>query len=90
MDNTNDVFGILDTNVDTPGYTFSILSLFKIPFVLLLFGNIFFIVLLYLRIKILADTFNSPNNRLIKSILRGYIGLTIVSSLVALLFIVLA
>ena len=86
---TTEVLGILDTNAGT-GFTLSILSLFKIPFLLLLLGNILFVVFLYLRIKILADTFNSPNNRLIKSIIRAYIGITILSSLVALLFLVLA
>lgn len=86
---TKDVLGIIEYNGNT-GYTLSMLSLFKIPFLLLLLGNIFFVVLLYLRIKILADTFSSPNNRLIKSILRAYIGITILSSLVALMIIVLA
>jgi hypothetical protein len=88
MDTTNDILGILDTN--QTGFTFTILSLFKIPFILLLLGNIFFVVLLFLRVRILADTFNSPNNRLIQSILRGYIGVVIITSLVALLFLIIA
>lgn len=89
MDTTNDVLGILETGNET-GFTFTILSLFKIPFILLLLGNIFFVILLFLRIRILADTFNSPNNRLIQSVLRAYIGIVIIASLVALLFLILA
>jgi hypothetical protein len=88
MDTTDTILGTLDTN--QTGFTITILSLFKIPFILLLLGNIFFVVLLFLRIRILADTFNSPNNRLIQAIMRAYIGIVVITSLIALLFLIIA
>ncbi|MFA5634124.1 MAG: DUF5657 family protein [Candidatus Dojkabacteria bacterium] len=89
MDSGNDILNILGDSQGI-GLSFSILNLFKIPFFLLILGNVFFIVLLYLRIKILADTFSSPNSKLIKLILKAHIALSIVASLVTILLIVLA
>jgi hypothetical protein len=88
MDTTNRILGTLDT--DQTGFTLTILTLFKIPFIILLLGNIFFVVLLFLRVRILADTFSSPNNKLIQTILKGYIVIGIIASLVALLFLIIA
>ena len=90
MDTTNEILGILDTGTGDTGFNFTILSLFKIPFVILLLGNILFVVLLFLRVRILTDTFSSPNNKLIKAILKVYITVVVISSLIALTFIIIA
>ncbi|MDD2578225.1 MAG: hypothetical protein PHP96_02465 [Candidatus Dojkabacteria bacterium] len=70
--------------------SFSLLTLFKIPFFFLILGNILLVILLYLRVKILADTFSSPAGKPIKLLLKAYIVTTIIVSLIAVLLIILA
>lgn len=64
----------------------NLVSILKLPLILFLFGNILFAILLLLRVRILADTFESPQNSIVKTIVFIYLVLSIVGSLVALLF----
>lgn len=86
--NTNDIVEGLDSLRRTE-LSISILAFFKIPFMLLILGNFIFIILLSIKIKILADTIDCPNNKLMKKILSSYIIISIIASLVSLFFILL-
>jgi hypothetical protein len=78
-------------NLETTGGSISIdiLQLLKLPIILVLIGNIFFSLLLFLRVRILADTFKAPQNKIVKTIILLYIFLVLVGSLLSLLFVIL-
>ena len=84
----NEVVDVLESYRRTD-LSISILAFFKIPFMLLILINFIFIILLIIKIKILADTIDCPNNKLIKKILRSYIIISVIVSLLALFFILL-
>ena len=88
MNTENDIVNYLE-DLRRTDFSISILAFFKLPFMLLILGNFIFIFLLIVKIKILADIIDCPNNKLIKKILRTYIGITIIASLVSLFFILL-
>ena len=69
--------------------SFDITSLLKLPIILILMGNIFFAVLLFLRVRILADTFKTPENKIVKTVILLYTGIVLVGTLLSLLFIIL-
>jgi hypothetical protein len=69
--------------------SFSITSLLKLPIILILIGNIFFAILLFLRVRILADTFQTPQNKTVKTVILLYIGTVLVGTLLSLLFVIL-
>ena len=69
--------------------SFDITSLLKLPIILILIGNIFFAVLLFLRVRILADTFKTPENKIVKAIILLHTGIVLVGTLLSLLFIIL-
>ncbi len=58
----------------------------KIPLVAILFVNILYAALLFLRTKILADTFQSSQTGLIKAVVSIYLVITIIGSILAVLF----
>ncbi len=70
-------------------FSFNFISLLKIPVVLALIVNILFSVLLFLRVRILSDTFKSPQNKVVKAIIAGYVFLVVIGALVSLLFVIL-
>jgi hypothetical protein len=70
-------------------FSFNFISLLKIPVVLALIVNILFSVLLFLRVRILSDTFKSPQNKIVKAIVAGYVLLVVIGALVSLLFVIL-
>jgi hypothetical protein len=76
--------------VEVNTFDFNMLPLLKVPFILLLIGNLFFALILYLRIRILSDTFVTFENRRIKSIVVIYLIGSLVLSLFALLFLILS
>ncbi|HOZ44907.1 MAG TPA: hypothetical protein PLN39_02830 [Candidatus Dojkabacteria bacterium] len=76
--------------VEVNTFDFNLLPLLKVPFILLLIGNLFFALILYLRIRILSDTFVTFENRRIKSIVVIYLIGSLVLSLFALLFLILS
>ena len=71
-------------------FSFNLLSLLKIPIVLALVVVILFSVLLFLRIRILADTFKTPQNKIIKKAMILHIAIVILGTLLSLLFIIIA
>lgn len=84
----NDVNNMLDNLGKNPlgGLSINIVTLLKFPLVLMLFGNILFAALLFLRSRILADTFESSNIGIIKTIITIYLIATIIGSIIAVLF----
>lgn len=84
----NDVNNMLDNLGKNPlgGLSINIVTLLKFPMVLMLFGNVLFAALLFLRSRILADTFESSNIGIIKTIITIYLIATIIGSIIAVLF----
>jgi len=87
----NDVTSMLDNLGKNPlgGLVVSAASLLKFPLILILFGNILFAALLFLRSRILSDTFESSSNTLIKVIISTYLIITIIGSIIAILFLLI-
>ena len=61
----------------------------KIPGIIILLANILFAILLFLRARILADTVTTPHNKIVKSIVIIYLGVTVVGTLLSTLFLIL-
>lgn len=70
-------------------FSFNLLSILKIPIILILLGNILFSTLLFLRVRILADTFKTSQNKIVKMIMGVHIIIVIVGTLLSLLFVIL-
>ncbi len=87
----NDVNNILDNLNKNPfgGLSINAASLLKLPLVLILFGNVLFAALLLLRSRILADTFESSSIGIIKAIITIYMIVTIIGSIIAVLFLLI-
>jgi len=68
------------------GLMVSVASILKFPLVLILFGNVLFAALLFLRSRILSDTFESSSIGVIKTIITIYLITTIIGSIIAVLF----
>jgi len=66
-----------------------IISLLKLPLIIILFGNVFFATLLILRIRILSETFETSDNKLIKYIVFFYLFVSIIGGIIALLFLLI-
>lgn len=69
-------------------FSFNILTVLKVPIILALLGNIFFAVILFLRIRILADTFKNPRNKMVKGIMSIYIAFVVLGTLLSLSFVI--
>ncbi|MGI5898144.1 MAG: DUF5657 family protein [Candidatus Dojkabacteria bacterium] len=86
-----DPFELLESlTVSSPQMDFNFFGLLKIPVLMLLFGNMFFSLILYLRIRILSDTFSSPENKIVKTVILLHLFVTIIGSLISLLFVILS
>ena len=81
---------ISDIGYSPGAFTFDFVSLLKIPLISALLGTILFSALLFLRIRILADTFKTPQNKTVKKIIAAHITLVIVGTLLSLLFVIIA
>lgn len=88
MDNPNEILGNLGKNPFS-GLGINAISLLKAPIVIILIGNLLFSALLFLRSRILADTFESSNNKVIKIIVSSYLVLTVIGSIVTVLFLLI-
>lgn len=63
----NDIYDELFTNtIQFP--LISLGSLFKIPLVIFLLGNLFYAYMLVLKVRVLVDTFDSNGNTKIKTL----------------------
>lgn len=79
-------YEILDKlTTKTPEIQFNGFALLKFPAVMFLFIIIFFSLLLFLRVRILSDTFSSPDNKMVKSIVVLHLFFTIIGTLISLL-----
>ena len=83
-----EITNILDNIGGDPlkGLGINFVGLLKLPVIVILFGNLLFAALLFLRSRILADTFESSNNKIIKIIISTYLVVTIIGSILAVLF----
>jgi hypothetical protein len=70
-------------------FSFNILTILKVPIILALVGNILFSALLFLRVRILADTFKTPQNKIVKTIMAVHVILVLAGTLLSLLFVLL-
>jgi len=70
-------------------FSFNFLSLLKIPIIFILVGNILFATFLYLRVRILSDTYKTPENKMVKQIIAIHMIAVVVGTLLSLLFIIL-
>ncbi len=70
-------------------FSFNLLTILKVPVILALLGNIFFAALLFLRVRILADTFKSPRNKMVSKIMSVYVTLVLVGTVLSLLLVIL-
>lgn len=66
-----------------------IISLLKLPLIIILFGNVLFAILLLLRIRILAETFETRDNKLVRYIVLFYLFTSVIGSIIALLFLLI-
>jgi len=88
------VENILDILYNISGNTtdtinLGIISLLKLPLIIILFGNVLFATLLILRIRILSETFETSDNKLIKYLVRFYLFISIIGGIIALLFLLI-
>lgn len=66
-------------------------SLFlKLPVIIILVVNIFAAILLFLRVRILADTISTSGNKRVKKLLFTYLVVTVIGTLFSILFLILA
>jgi uncharacterized membrane protein YidH (DUF202 family) len=70
-------------------FSFELLSVLKIPIIFILIGNILFATFLYLRVRILSDTYKTPRNKMIKQLMAIHMIVVIVGTLLSLLFVIL-
>jgi small-conductance mechanosensitive channel len=70
-------------------FSFNLLSILKIPIIFILVGNILFATFLYLRVRILSDTYKTPRNKMVKQIMAIHMIAVVVGTLLSLLFIIL-
>lgn len=70
-------------------FSFNLLSVLKIPIIFILIGNILFVTFLYLRVRILSDTYKTPENKMVKQIMAIHMVATVVGTLLSLLFVIL-
>jgi len=89
MEEGNEILNSLN-QVQVNSFEFNIIPFLKVPVILLLVANLLFSLILYLRIRILADTFVTGQNKIIKSIVVLYLILTFTATLLAILFLILA
>lgn len=88
MDNPNDILNNIGKN-PFGGLGINVMGLLKAPIVIILIGNLLFSALLFLRFRILADTFESSNNKIVKLIVSGYLVITVIGSIVTALFLLI-
>ena len=89
MEEINEILNNLYT-IQIGTIEFNFLPLLKIPAILFLIGNLLFSLILYLRFRMLSDTFVMGDNKIMKSIVILYLIATFLLSLVAMLFLILS
>ena len=87
--NPNDILNNIGGNRTLEGINFNFSGLLKFPLVILLFGNVLFAALLFFRTRILADTYQSSQAALVKTVISIYLATTILGSIIAILFLLI-
>lgn len=85
MNSTDSILNNLDNGI-TNSINFDIFKLLKLPLGIVIFGNILFNILLFLRIKILSDTLTTQDNRIVKTVVLINLLVSIVGGIISLLF----
>ena len=67
----------------------ALLGLLKIPLIVILVANVFFAIILILRARILEDTVSTMQSKIAKGLILTYLAVTIIGSLLAILFLIL-
>lgn len=70
-------------------FSFNMFTILKVPVILALLVNVFFAAMLFLRVRILADTFKSPKNKMVSKIMSAYVILVLIGTILSLLFVIL-
>ena len=89
MEEINEILNNLYT-IQIGTIEFNLIPLLKIPVILLLIGNLFSALILYLRVRILTDTFVMEDSKKMKSIVVLYLIATLLLTLLAMLFLILS
>ncbi len=89
MKEVNDILNNL-YRVEVGSFKFSLFPLLKVPVIIFLIGNLLFSLILYLRVRMLTDTFVMGDNKIMKSIVVLYLVVTFLLTLVAILFLILS
>ena len=89
MEEINEILNNLYT-IQIGTIEFNFLPLLKIPAILFLIGNLLFSLILYLRVRMLSDTFVMGDNKIMKSIVILYLIATFLLTLLAMLFLILS
>jgi len=74
---------------NTTSFSLNVGDLLKVPLILLLLGNIFYSVMLVLKIKIMIDTIESESNSKIKALVYINLLISVVVGIFATLIILL-
>lgn len=82
-----DNLGSRDTNF---GIEIDFTNLLKLPLILFVVGNLLFTILLFLRVRILADTFDAQENKFVKILVLIHIFATVIGSIISILFVMLS
>jgi hypothetical protein len=89
MEETNEILNNLNS-IQVGAFEFNFFPLLKVPAILLLIGNLLFSLILYLRVRMLSDTFVMGDNKVMKSVIVLYLIATFLLTLVAMLFLILS
>ena len=89
MEEINEILNNLYT-IQIGTIEFNLIPLLKVPAILLLIGNLLFSLILYLRVRILTDTFVMEDSKKMKSIVVLYLIVTFLLTLAAMLFLILS
>ncbi len=82
-----DIIDDINTGIDYPAFNLG--NLLKLPFVLILLVQIFYGLMLLLRVRIMADTVDSPQNSIIKKIVYLYMFVLLLGSLLGFFLVLL-
>lgn len=95
MDDVNQLLNNMGSEVvtktaETPVSVMDFSLFLKLPVIIILVANIFAAVLLFLRVRILSDTITTSENKRIKSLVVTYLIVTVIGTLLSILFLILA
>lgn len=81
---------VVTKTAETPISVMDFSLFLKLPVIIILVVNIFAAVLLFLRVRILADTVSTSGNKRVNKLLFTYLIVTVIGTLLSILFLILA